>query len=101
MAVFWYDWWTGPHGYNAQEIFVMYEKLELIYDPERWSPNYHTQVDKSVLKYIYRRVQPRLVLQEHLPQAVRMTTEREGCQQLRIWLQIANHVKEQHTLGLR
>ena len=101
MAVLWYDWWTGPHGYNSQDIFKMYDVLELIYDPERWSPNYHTQVDISVLKYIYCRVQPRLVLQKDLSRVVRMTTETVACKQLRTWLRIANRVKEQHTLGLR
>ena len=97
----WYEYWTGPNGYNSKNIFTLYDKLELIYDPERWSPTYHRECPESVLKMLYARVQPRLIVQTSLPLFLRRTTEKEAIRQMRVWLQIAHYIKSKHTMGSR
>ena len=97
----WYDYWTSPNGYNSKSIFKLYDKLELIYDPERWSPTYHRECPEEVLKMLYAHVQPRLVVQTWLPYFLRNTTEDEAVQQMRNWLKIAHNIKSQHTMGPR
>ena len=95
------NFFTGPDGYNSKEIFKVYDRLELIYDSEKWNVNYHLTVPDSIFEMIYSRVQPRLVVQEHLSESLRTMTQDRATHQLKLWLQLANSVKEKHTLGLR
>lgn len=97
----WYDYWTGPNGYNSKQLFKLYDELELVYDPEKWSSTYHNECPEWVLKRIYSYVQPRLVVQTSLPDFLRQTTEEEAVTQMRAWLQVANHIKSKHTMGPR
>ena len=97
----WYGYWTGPNGYNSKDIFKFYDQLELIYDPERWSSTYHRECPESVLKMVYSRVQPRLIVQTSLPIFLRRTTEKEAIEQMRSWLKLAYHIKSTHTMGAR
>ena len=83
------------------DMLKIFKKLGVVYDSDKWSPTYHTEVDESVIKWLYLQVLPHLALNQDLPLQVRYVKDSEFIENMRNWLKIGFLHKRKHTIGKR
>ena len=85
--------------YEESAILTIYRKFGKVFDPARWSLNYHVIVETDILDWLYYNVIIHLALNKSLPLTVRYMRKREFRSQIKTWLQIANEYKSTKRIG--